>query len=100
MLVFLFFFLSLLHLILFIHIPTHNSILSGGFMAAAQYLHLPDSPLSLTAALVDSDRGALESLLGIVTHNTGEDVLLFCCFVVSLCVNVSGLECRCRFVRP
>lgn len=45
-------------------------------MAAAQYLHLPDSPLSLTAALVDSDRAALESLLGIVPHTTGKDVFV------------------------
>ncbi len=50
-------------------------------MAAAQYLHLPDSPLSLTAALVDSDRGALESLLGIVPHNTGKGCMLY-----SLCL--------------
>jgi hypothetical protein len=41
------------------------SILEGGFTAAAQYLHQPGSPLSLTAALVDCDRAALESLLGI-----------------------------------
>jgi len=61
------------------HIYIHYtySILSGGFMAAAQYLHLPDSPLSLTAALVDSDRGALESLLGIVPHNTGEWCVIY-----------------------
>jgi hypothetical protein len=41
------------------------SILEGGFTAAVQYLHQPGSPLSLTAALVDCDRAALESLLGI-----------------------------------
>lgn len=41
------------------------SILNGGFVTAAKYLQQPESPLSLTAALVDCDRPALESLLGI-----------------------------------
>jgi len=43
----------------------HVSILDGGFIAAAKYLNQPNSPLSLTAALVDCNRAALESLLGI-----------------------------------
>lgn len=42
-----------------------HSILNGGFVTAAKYLQQPESPLSLTAALVDCDRPALESLLGI-----------------------------------
>ena len=41
-----------------------GSVLDGGFAAAAEFLHSPASPLSLSSALVDAHGPSLDALLG------------------------------------